>query len=55
MNWELVLTHLFPEFLIAADAASRGLPSFSHISAVPVLAGVKCLDVFYLHKSALAR
>jgi hypothetical protein len=51
MNWEPVLTDQFSEFPIVADAATR----FSHLSAVPVVAGVECLDAVQLHRTALVR
>jgi hypothetical protein len=39
-NWESVLKDLFSEFPVVADAAVRGAASFSHPSAVPMVAGV---------------
>jgi hypothetical protein len=40
---ESVQTNLFPEFPVVADAAARGAARFSHLSVVPVVAGVQCL------------
>jgi hypothetical protein len=37
MNWEPVLTDLFSEFPVVADAAEQVAAHFSHLSAVPVL------------------
>jgi hypothetical protein len=44
---------LFSKFSVVADAAARGVARFSHMSAVPVLAGVACLDTMQLYKTAL--
>jgi hypothetical protein len=44
MNWEPVLTDLFSEFPVVADAAARGAAIFSHLSAMPVVTGVAYLD-----------
>jgi hypothetical protein len=46
---------LFSGLLVAADAAARGSASFPHMSAVPVVAGVACLDVVQLRRTALVR
>jgi hypothetical protein len=34
-----------------ADAAVRGAASFFHMSAVPVAAGVACLDTLHLRRT----
>jgi hypothetical protein len=52
MNWELVL---FPEFFVVADAAGRGAAGLSNMYAVPVVAGVACLDAVQLCRTALVR
>jgi hypothetical protein len=44
MNWEPVLTDLFSEFPVVADAAEQGGASFSHLSPVSVAAVIECLD-----------
>jgi hypothetical protein len=48
MNWEPVLTDLFSEFPVVADAATREATIFSHLAAVPVVAGVAHLDAAQL-------
>jgi hypothetical protein len=55
MSLEPVLPDLFSEFSVVADAAAWGNPCFSHMSAVPVIAGVECLDTVQLHRTALVR
>jgi hypothetical protein len=55
MNWEPILTDLFSEFPVVADAAARGATSFSHVSAVPLVAGLTCLDAVQLRSTALVR
>jgi hypothetical protein len=50
-----VLTDLFSEFPVVADAAERGAARFSHVSAVPVVAVVECLDAVQLHRTVLMR
>jgi hypothetical protein len=45
---ELGLTDLLSEFPVVADTAARGAASFSHISALSVVAGVSCLDAVQL-------
>jgi hypothetical protein len=35
---------MFFEFSVVADAAERGAAGISHLSAVPVVAVVQCLD-----------
>jgi hypothetical protein len=49
------VTDLFSEFLVVADAAARGSGNFPHMSAVPVVAGVACLDPVQLRTTALVR
>jgi hypothetical protein len=55
MNREPVLTSLFSEIPVVADAAAQGVASFSHLSAVPVVAGVACLDAVQLQRTSLMR
>jgi hypothetical protein len=55
MNWEPVLTDLFSKFPVVADAAEWVAARFSHLSAVPVVAVVECLDAMQLHRTALMR
>jgi hypothetical protein len=38
-----------------ADAAARGAVCFSHLSTVPVVAGVACVDAVQLRRTVLAR
>jgi hypothetical protein len=50
-NWEPVLTDLFSEFPIVADAAERCAALFCHLSAVPVVAVIvlthySCIGLF---------
>jgi hypothetical protein len=40
----LVLTDLFSEFPVVADADALGAARFSHLFAVPVVAVVQCPD-----------
>jgi hypothetical protein len=42
------LIDLFTDFAAVADAAARGAASFCHMSAVPAVAAVECLDVVQL-------
>jgi hypothetical protein len=46
---------LFCEFPVVADAAAGEAASISHMSAVPVAAGVACLDAAQLRRTALVR
>jgi hypothetical protein len=46
---------MYSESSIAADAAARETLRFSHLSAVPVVAGVECLEVVYLRRTAVMR
>jgi hypothetical protein len=55
MNWEPVLTDLFSEFPVVADAVAWGTKSFYDMSAVPMVAGVTCLDAVQLRRTALIR
>jgi hypothetical protein len=55
MTLEPVLTDLFSEFPVVADAAARGPESFYYMSVVPVVAGIVCLDAVELHRTALVR
>jgi hypothetical protein len=55
MNWEPVLTDLFSEFPVVAYAAAWDATSFSRLCAVPVVAGVACLDTVQLRRTALVR
>jgi hypothetical protein len=61
---EPVLIELFFEFPVVSDAAARESANFSHMSssssfscmsAVPVVAGVLCLDTAHLYMTALVR
>jgi hypothetical protein len=47
-NWEPVLTDLFSEFPVVADAAAR----FSQISEVPVVSAAACLGAVQLRMTA---
>jgi hypothetical protein len=49
------LGDLFSQFPVVADAAARRAGSFSRMSAMPVVAGVACLDAVQLRRSALVR
>jgi hypothetical protein len=40
---------------VLADAAARGAARFSHLSAVPVVAGVQSLDAVQLRTTPLVR
>jgi hypothetical protein len=40
---------------VLADAAAWGTTSFSHMSTVPVVAGIDCLAAVQLHRTALVR
>jgi hypothetical protein len=40
---------------VVEDAAVWGSACFSHLSAVPVVACVECLDAVQLHRTALVR
>jgi hypothetical protein len=51
----LVALGAWPDTPVVADAAARGAESLSHLSAVPVVAAVACLDSLQLHKTALVR
>jgi hypothetical protein len=53
MNWRSVFTDPFSGIALVADAAKRGAARFSHLSAVPVVAVVKCRDVMQLHRAVL--
>jgi hypothetical protein len=55
MDWEPVLTDLFSEFPVVADAAAWGASCFSHMSVVPVIADVECLDAMQLRRTALVK
>jgi hypothetical protein len=46
---------LFSELPFGEDPAARGSASISHMSAVPVVAGVSCLDAVQLRRTALVR
>lgn len=48
-----VLTGLFSEFPLVAVAAARVSASFTHVSAVHVVAGVTCPDAAQLRRAAL--
>jgi hypothetical protein len=50
-----VLTDLFYEFPVVADAAEWDAARFSHLSVVPVVAVVESLDVMQLHRTLLLR
>jgi hypothetical protein len=50
-----VLIDPFSEFPVVADAAERGAASFSHLSAVPVVAVVAYLDAVHLRRAVLVR
>jgi hypothetical protein len=43
------------EISVVADAAARGAEPFSHLSLVPVVDDVTCLDAVQLHRTALVR
>jgi hypothetical protein len=53
MNWEPVLVDMFSEFPVVTHAATWGLPSSFLLSAVPVVAGVACLDAVQLRRTNL--
>jgi hypothetical protein len=55
MNWEPVLMDQFSEFPVVADAAAQDAACVSHLSMVPVVAGVVCLDAVQLERTALVR
>jgi hypothetical protein len=42
------MTDLFYKFSFVTDAAARGAARTSHLPAVPVAAGVECLDELQL-------
>jgi hypothetical protein len=44
------LTDLFSEFPVLTDVAALGAGCFSHLSTVPVVVGVECLDAVQLHR-----
>jgi hypothetical protein len=46
---------LFSEFPVVTDVAARGAARFCHLSAVPVVAVVECLDAMQLHVTVLMR
>jgi hypothetical protein len=54
MNWEPVLTNLFSEFPVVADA-ERVAASFSHLSAVPMVSSVAYLAAMQLRRTALVK
>jgi hypothetical protein len=41
---------MFSEFPVVADVAAWGAASFFHLSAVPVVADVVCLDAVQLQR-----
>jgi hypothetical protein len=50
-----VLADLLSEFPVVADAAALGAARLSPLSAVPVIAGVQCLDAVKMHRTVLMR
>jgi hypothetical protein len=52
-NREPVMSDLFSEFPVVADVAAWGATRFSHLSAVPVDAGLECLDAVQLRRTVL--
>jgi hypothetical protein len=50
-----VLRDMYSEFSLVADAAARSAARFYHLSAVPVVAGVECLEAVQLRRTALVR
>jgi hypothetical protein len=50
-----VLTYLISEFPVVENAAARGAARFLHLSAMPVVAGVACLDAVQLRRTTVVR
>jgi hypothetical protein len=50
-----VLTDLFSEIPVVEDAVAWNAGHFSHFSAVPLVAGVDCLDAVLLLRTTLMR
>jgi hypothetical protein len=49
------LADLISEILVVADTFTKGAACFSHMSAVPLVVGVACLDSVQLLRTALVR
>jgi hypothetical protein len=52
-TFNLSLSDLLSEFPVVANAAAWDDTHFSHLSAVPVVAGTECLDTEQLQRTAL--
>jgi hypothetical protein len=55
MNWKPVQTYLFSDIPVVVAVAARGTGRFYPLSAVPLVAGVGCLDEVQLRRIALLR
>jgi hypothetical protein len=53
MNWEPILTDLFSEFLVVSEAAAQGATCLTHLSMVPAVFGVECLDAVQPRRTVL--